>query len=129
VTEFAGALDDYPAWLTAHGRPGPARPAAAGRSGSADQRRERKRAEAEWRKAIQPLRQALDRAESALARLQAERDGVEAELAGNSLYQEAAKERLQRLLIHKAELDERLAAAEEDWLLAAEALEQATRGA
>jgi len=128
VDEFSDSLEAYPAWLTGHSRPARARMEAAGRPDSADQRRERKRAEAERRKALQPLRKAVEHAEAQLARLQAERDDMERALADNTLYEAGSKERLQQLLQQKGAVDERLSQAEEDWLLAAEALEEATAG-
>jgi len=127
VDEFGDELDAYPAWLAAHNRAAGSEQGAGEKADSAEQRRERKRIEAERRKALQPLRQSVQRAESALARLQAKRDDLETELADNSLYEAASKDRLQRLLREKGALDEHLAAAEEDWLQAAEALESAER--
>jgi ATP-binding cassette subfamily F protein 3 len=125
VDEFSDELDAYPSWLAAHGRAARGETPSAGKADSADQRRERKRAEAEQRKALQPLRRALEKAEAALAQLQTEHGALEAQLADTALYDPAAKAELQRLLRQKGSLDERLAAAEEVWLHAAEALEEA----
>jgi ATP-binding cassette subfamily F protein 3 len=131
VEEFADELDAYPAWLSAHSRAQrqASAPAAVQSADSAELRRERKRAEAERRKALQPLKRALERAEAELARIQAEHGALEHELADSALYEAAAKDRLQALLRRKGELDRLLAGAEEHWLAAAEALEQADSAA
>ena len=125
VEEFAEELDAYPAWLTAHstaaGQPGTT-PA---RSASASQRRERKRDEAARRRALQPLKQALRESEAELERLQASQAKLESELADTSLYAETRTEQLQDLVRAKAMVDRALETAEETWLAAAEALEQA----
>ena len=62
VDEFADELDAYPAWLSAHARSGRAETSPDGKSDTAGQRRERKRDEAERRKALQPLRKAVESA-------------------------------------------------------------------
>ncbi|MCB1787156.1 MAG: ATP-binding cassette domain-containing protein [Gammaproteobacteria bacterium] len=130
VDEFADELDAYPAWLSAHGRSLRQPPAGAAKTAdSAEQRRERKRIEAERRKALQPLRQALQRAEGLLNELQRERDALQDQLGDQAVYEAAQKDRLQTLLQHKGSVDTRLAAAEEQWLIAAESLERAEKNA
>ena len=126
VDEFDDELDAYPAWLAAHNR-SVRQPDAPTRGGgtSADQRRERKRSEAERRKALLPLRRALEQAEARLTQLHEERDRMETLLADNALYEPGAVERLQSVLRGRADVDAELAAAEERWLQAAEALQQA----
>lgn len=125
MEEFRDELDAYPAWLTAHNRAQRQPAGKPDRNASADQRRERKRLEADRRKALQPLRQAVGVAEKHLAKLQQQGEQLEAELADNSLYEGTEKARLQELLRRKGALDQDLAEAEERWLEAAEALEQA----
>ena len=127
VEEFGEDLDAYPGWLAerARLRRNDVEEVAGQPADSAEARRERKRLEAERRKALQPLKRALDAAEAELARAQSERDQLEREMADNSLYQAEARDRLQVLLLRKGELDSRLADAEARWLGAAEALEQA----
>jgi ATP-binding cassette subfamily F protein 3 len=125
VEEFGDALDAYPQWLAGHARSESVRKAAPTRSDSAEQKRERRRQEAERRKTLQPLKQAAQRTEAALERLQSEQQTLERSLADNTLYEPGEKERLQALLRQKAAVDERLATAEEAWLIAAEAYEQA----
>lgn len=125
VEEFTDTLDAYPAWLASRNRQ--ALPAA-NQSSSSDTikpRRERKRAEAERRKALAPLRRAVEKAEAEMNTLHTARGDIESQLADPTLYETGAKTTLQTMLQRKAELDNAFAAAEETWLNAAEALESA----
>jgi ATP-binding cassette subfamily F protein 3 len=129
VTEFSDDLDAYPAWLTRHqaaARSGQAAPApTATARETAEDRRARKREEAELRKKLQPLKKAFDRAEGNLEKLQTEQQALETELADGSLYEADAKARLGELLQRKADIDRQVEDAELAWLRAADALEQA----
>ena len=126
VEEFADELDAYPAWLSAHARSGRAETSSDGKSDTAGQRRERKRDEAERRKALQPLRKAVEKCEATVDRLHAQQAKLEAALADTTLYAEQRKDDLQALLRDKAETDRQLDEAETAWMEAAEALENAT---
>ena len=125
VDEFRDELDAYPAWLNTHNRSNRQESLAAGGTDSAEQRRERKRTEAERRKALQPLKKALDRSEVQIERLNQQKAKLEAELADTGLYAEQRKNELQQLLRDKAATDQQLEEAESAWMEAAEALEQA----
>jgi ATP-binding cassette subfamily F protein 3 len=127
VAEFRDDLDAYPNWLATHARAARLGSADANRSDSADQRRARKRDAAQRRKVLQPLKRALERAESELVRLQSEHAAIQRQLADNAVYEAQAKERLQALLIQKGRLHEQIDDAEEAWLSAAETLERAGR--
>ncbi len=126
VDEFPLGLDEYPGWLAAQGRREPlpsdrATPAAH----SADQRKARKRREAEQRRQLQPLRRQLQAAEARLESLQARRAELESLLAAPELYSDESRERLKAVLRDKAEVDRDCETAEAEWLEAAEALESA----
>ncbi len=123
VDEFSGSLDDYPRWLAERRTPDEDKPAAGAHSAGA--RKDRKRLEAEQRKRLQPLREQLDKLESALEHLTARRAALESELAQPEIYEEGQKERLKTLLAEKAQVDQALSRTEEDWLAAGEALEAA----
>ncbi len=125
VDEFSDELDAYPAWLSAHLRSGRQDSAPRVQTNSANQRRERKRDEAQRRKALQPLRKALGDCEASLQTLQARQAKLEAKLADTAIYAGQRKDELQGLLREKAALDQELAEVEEAWMAAAEALEQA----
>jgi ATP-binding cassette subfamily F protein 3 len=123
-TTFDDALDAYPSWLTRNRQTVPAKEAAV--DDSADSRKARKRAEAERRRALMPLKRALEHAEARLDAVHEAQQALELALADTRLYEAAAKEELQQLLRRKAGLDNDCETAEAAWLEAAEALEQAT---
>ncbi|MCW5586538.1 MAG: ABC transporter ATP-binding protein, partial [Chromatiales bacterium] len=125
VDEFDDELDAYPAWLNAHARSGRSEASAEGRSDTAGQRRDRKRNEAEQRKALQPLRKAVERCEADVDRLHARQAKLEAALADTTLYTEQRKDDLQALMREKSTIDRQLDDAEAAWMEAAEALENA----
>ncbi len=121
VTEFNGSLDDYPAWLaTRHKTETPA-PAGSGSKGV--NRKEAKRQSAARRQALQPLKNKVAAAEKKLDELHRQQKALEEQLADNSLYEAAHKDRLRQLLTEKAEVDAQCEAQEMAWLEASEALE------
>ncbi|MBN2701290.1 MAG: ABC transporter ATP-binding protein, partial [Methylothermaceae bacterium] len=81
----------------------------------------------ERRDRLRPLKQARERAEAELTRLNKAKSSLEQQLADPALYQEENKARLQDLLLEKGELDRKLTAVEEAWLEAEEKLEAAER--
>ncbi|BCX89064.1 ATP-binding cassette, subfamily F, member 3 [Methylomarinovum tepidoasis] len=123
VRPYDGDLEDYRRWLlqqrSLSDAPKPQR--------TAPSRRDLRREEARRRQQLQPLKQALEKAEADYERLSAEQAELEAQLADPGLYQEDARERLQTLLKRKGEIDRRLTEAEAAWLAAEEKLEQARR--
>ena len=121
VTKFDGSLDDYPAWLAARNKT--ETPAPAGSGGKGINRKEAKRQAAARRQALQPLKKKVDQAEKKLEELHRQQKALEEQLADNSLYEAANKDRLRELLAEKAELDARCEEQELAWLEASEALE------
>jgi len=124
VRVFDGDLDDYRAWLlgaerdeSCAGDDAPVH-AAAGR-------RARRQREADLRRRLQPLRQALAEAERELERLALERDRIERALADPALYIEGERTRLVALQRRQAALVTALGSAEARWLELGEALENA----
>ncbi len=122
ASPYPGDLEDYRRWLLEQ-RHRDSEP----KPQSGLSRREQRRLEAQKRRRLQPLKQALARAEAEFDRLSALRAELERELADPSLYQTGDKERLHRLLRRQGELDRRLAEAESAWLEAEEKLEAARR--
>ncbi len=125
--DFAGDLDDYPAWLAAQRRarespadlpPGPS-------SHTAGARKDRKRLEAEQRRRLQPLKDELKRLERQLDELQQRRQALETLLADSGLYEASRKAELKTHLVDKAEVDSRLQEAELRWLEIVEQIEAA----
>ncbi len=132
VEEFPGSLDDYPRWLAEHNRADRRTDHESAGSehtaNTAAARRERKRREAEWRRQLTPLKKKLASAEQSLAALEARHRKLRSELADETLYDEANRDRLKSLLAEQAELERELAAAEAEWLEAGEALESLQEG-
>jgi ATP-binding cassette, subfamily F, member 3 len=132
VRPFDGDLDDYAAWLQAAEekvqivRESSTVGSTSARSAeSNDERRERKREEAERRNRLAPLRNAVAKCERDLERLAAERTAIESQLASSDIYDAANKARLQELLLAQKRLATATAAAEAEWLDASERLEAA----
>ncbi|GAB6068782.1 ATP-binding cassette domain-containing protein [Methylothermus subterraneus] len=117
---YPGDLEDYRRWLLeSRTRP----PAFA--KASSPSRKEERRAKAQRRDRLRPLQRALETAEAELSRLTEAKAVLAQQLADPALYQEPA--RLKALLLEQAELDRRLASAEEAWLKALAELEAAGR--
>jgi ATP-binding cassette subfamily F protein 3 len=122
VAPFDGDLDDYARLL--------AQPAAREQGASAaggDDRRTRKRLEAERRNQLSPLRAAVRDLEAQIAQLEQERGANDAALADGGLYLIDRRDELMRQLAKRSELTQSLAAAEARWIAACEALEEAER--
>ncbi|RMD62010.1 MAG: ABC transporter ATP-binding protein [Alphaproteobacteria bacterium] len=123
VQPFDGDLDDYRRLVSERARmttspartddTAPARPS----------RRERRRAEAEARAALAPLRRAARKAEARIEALTHEKAALEARLADPEIYQEGGGREVQALQKRLAEVVRALAAAEEEWLEAQSAIE------
>ncbi len=125
VDEFAGALDDYPAWLAENRNAAEVKVEAAAGDNSAAARRERKQLEAENRRLLQPLRKKLKALEQELDRLGQQQQTLEQQLAEPEIYTNEQKDKLKRMLAEKAEVDRLLAQTEESWLEAGEAVDAA----
>ncbi|MDN3556059.1 ABC-F family ATP-binding cassette domain-containing protein [Halomonas maura] len=131
VTPFDGDLDDYRAWLKTRleGERREARAEKAERQDAGEAPREdrkaARRAAAELREKLRPLKRDRDRAEREMERVQQALAGVEASLGEAELYtDEARKDELTARLAEQGELAARLEALEQEWLAAEEALER-----
>ncbi|MFC0267701.1 ABC-F family ATP-binding cassette domain-containing protein [Kushneria aurantia] len=131
VSPFDGTLDDYRAWLKNRQQAGrresegdqKASAAAAGGDSQRDRRAER-RAAAELREQLKPLKKRRDAAEKALEKTQQTLADVEQQLGDAELYDDAHKERLTELLRRQGELKAQQAQQEQAWMEAEEALEE-----
>ncbi len=129
VDEFPLGLDEYPAWLAEQSKQAsPATGKAEAPARSMDSRKAQKRREAEQRKQLQPLRKALDRAETQLEALHAQQMELQTRLAAPELYADENRDQLKLLLREKADVDSACELAEVDWMEAAELLESAMSG-
>ena len=124
VDEFPLSLDEYPQWLAEQLRSQEAPATLNGMQNAAAVRKQQKRAQAEMRKRLQPMRQQVVKAETALDKAHAEQAALQEQLADNDVYAEHNKALLKALLVEKAELDSHCDQLEQDWMEASEALEQ-----
>lgn len=125
VRPFDGELDDYAIRLAQLRRETSA-PAKA--DNSAEQRRDRKRREAEQRQRLQPLRKRMEEIEKQMARRNAEREAIEQWLAQPDAYDDANREPLQSRLRERGRLSQEIEVLESEWLELGERIE-AMRGA
>ncbi len=123
VGEFPGSLDDYPKWLADRDRVEQAVFEKSSGEHTATARKERKRQEAELRKALEPLRKQVQKAEREMETLHARQSELELVLAQPEIYEDANRDQLKRLLAEKAEVDRFCGQAEERWMIASEEME------
>ena len=121
ATPFDGDLEDYARWFLTSASP--AQEAEVVAKPGAEQKKQRKREEAERRNRLSPLRAEVARCEARLAELERKRQEIEAQLATPDIYGEQAKQQLQELLQAQTQLRRDLNACEEAWLAATERLE------
>ncbi len=130
ATWFDGDLDDYRDALSRRAEDHPAAPP--GEPGQAD-RKLQKRQEAEERnrrsQARRPLESRIQRLETEMAQLNGEQSAIEAQLADETTYREEAKSHLQDILVRRGDVLARLAALEDEWLAATEALDALAQAA
>jgi ATP-binding cassette subfamily F protein 3 len=118
VRPFEGDLEDYRQLLLAPNRGDPA-----AREASGARRRTERRAAAERRRELEPLRKRVRDAEARMAALTKDLTAIESALADPATHAADGRE-VPELLRQRAELRATLETAERDWLTAAEALEQ-----
>jgi len=126
VERFDRGIDDYGDWLReqeAGANGSTAAPADAG-----NDRRARRREEADRRARLKPLTDRVRRVERELEGRRAELDALERRLADTALYTDSArKEELTGLLREQAGLRTTIDGLESDWLAASEVLDEAGR--
>jgi ATP-binding cassette subfamily F protein 3 len=120
VRPFEGDLEDYHQSLLA----GPASDRSPPSNAASNLRRAQRQRGAALRAELAPLRQAAKTAERELERLTTEQSRLAAKLADGATYRRPGDE-LEGLLKREAELKAAIVAAEQRWLAAAEALEEA----
>ncbi len=120
IRPFDGDLDDYRAWLLGGGRSEAPRPEKSVKSGT-------RREAADRRRQAKPLKDRAEKAEQDVARLQAEIARIDALVAAPEFFSRDA-EGTARILKERAQLAQRLAAAENEWLDAQDAYETVCAG-
>jgi ATP-binding cassette subfamily F protein 3 len=127
VAPFEGDLDDYKEWSKAYQGRG-ARGKAEEQQVPTVSRKEERRIEAQARQKDAELRKPFEKRIAAIERemepLTREATEAEAWLSGAEAYEEGNRERLQQTLKRRAELAQRIAALEDDWLWAQAELEK-----
>ena len=128
VSEFPLGLDDYPRWLSEHN-------AALSVNTSNDDsnksksstktltNKERKRLEAEQRQKTLPLRKRIEKLEADMQQISNELTEIDQMLSNSDIYTDQNKQRLQQLLLKKAEFDKSHDTAETEWFECTEELE------
>jgi ATP-binding cassette subfamily F protein 3 len=119
VRAFEGDLEDYRRLLLTRDRAD-----AAPREGAGPNRRDERRAAAERRRGLEPLRKRVREAEARIAALTKELAAIETMLADPGTYGSEGRA-VADLLRQQAELRGTLETAEREWLAAAQALEDA----
>ncbi|ABM17574.1 ATP-binding cassette domain-containing protein [Marinobacter nauticus] len=136
VGEYEGDLDDYERWLADRRKDEespPRREVAEGQEKSAniagaatltaDERKARKRQEAELRQKLSPWRKKQGALEARMEQLQQKLATVEHNLADPGLYDDQQKLRLKELLAEQTELKRELDDVEAEWLEVSETVE------
>ena len=117
VKPYDGDLDDYRALTAERARPA--------RAEAVVSRNDDRRARAEARQAVAPLRRQAKDAEAAIQKLVAERGRLEAALADPDIYAEGRGGDITKANTRLAAIAREIAAKEAVWMAAEEALEQA----
>lgn len=125
VEPFQGDLEDYEKWLTEQQSSQQNDKTTNDKAHSAANKKETKRREAEFRQKTKPLRQQIDKYSKIVDKLQAQLDDIEAKLADTELYTDENKSILTDLIKSQANVKSELEKAEESWMYAEEALENA----
>ena len=118
VTPWQGDIDDYRR-MSLRGEA-----SRNGNQGSEKDRRAARRANAQARKRLAPLRKIVKETEQKMTRLQAEHQRIAQALADPSLYQEAP-DKLASLNLQRSQTEKAIAEAESAWMAAEEELEAA----
>ncbi|MFU2510788.1 ribosomal protection-like ABC-F family protein [Pseudoalteromonas sp. ASV78] len=126
VTQFGYDLDEYYQWLLNANKEAAKATQADDepKANSQVNRKEQKRLEAEFRKAVQPLKKQIEKLEKQLDKHSAELAEIEEYLGDNELYNDDNKAKLKELLAKQATLTPKLNDIEEQLLMALEELEE-----
>jgi ATP-binding cassette subfamily F protein 3 len=124
---FDGDLEDYARWFMLREQQEEAQVTAANAPLTADQKKLKKREEAERRNKLTPLKTQIAQLEKDIAKLESERSTIESALSAEDIYLESSKTRLLDLLDKQGKINRSLETAETAWLEATEKLEQESK--
>jgi len=136
VQEYEGDLEDYERWLAERRKDDDEPPkrevveqaaenkvATGATALTADERKARKRQEAELRQKLSPWRKKQGNLETRMEQLQQELAGVEQQLSDPAIYDDSAKVKLKELLAQQTGLKRELDDVEAEWLEVSETVE------
>ena len=128
VSEFPLSLDEYPKWLSEHNASltNNAISTAKNTNHQEISNKDRKRQEAEQRKKTAPLRNKIKQLEDTLQKVSEKQAKINTLLSDSDIYAEENKQKLQQLLLEKADLDKAHDDAELEWLDTSEELEKSS---
>ncbi len=122
VSDFEGDLDDYRLWLNEQKQLSHDSPDGVSTPSGINKKQQRK-LDAERRKKLKPLYDALKKADKALEKYHQQQKDLENQLADSQLYDDANKARLKLVLQDKALVDIALEETEIEWMEISEQLE------
>jgi ATP-binding cassette subfamily F protein 3 len=125
ASPFDGDLEDYARWFMTSAASAQEADTAekSAPEQTNEQKKQRKRLEAERRNRLSPLRAEVARCAARIAELERRRAEVEAALSTPDIYGEQAKQQLQELLKKQTQLRRDLQVCEEAWVAASERLD------
>lgn len=124
ATEYYGSIDDYTDFVLRKNEPAPE-----AKSGARKNAKQARKDAAEARRKTQDLRKTAKDAETLIAKLEKERSAIDhAMFAPDEAKGELAKATMTELMVQRAALEEKIAAQEDIWAAAQEALEAVTAG-
>ncbi len=128
VSEFPLSLDEYPKWLSEHNASLTNNATTTTKSSNSPEisNKERKRIEAQQRQKTAPLRKKIKQLEDTMQKVSEKQSELNQQLSDSNIYAEENKQKLQQLLLEKADLDKAHEDAELEWLDANEQLEGAS---
>ena len=128
--EFEGDLDDYAAFISQaaaiNNKTGENQESTE-LSNNVLSKKEQRQADAQRRKQLQPLMDALKKSEKELDQLTEKRSELEMRLASPDIYNDENKERLKKYLLDKSQLDKNLEIVEAKWMEISEEYENVCR--
>jgi ATP-binding cassette subfamily F protein 3 len=125
VNPFDGDLGDYQLWLKEHAKGINEASKQTVLENESLSKKQTRQANAEKRRQLQPLRNLVSKLEKKIAELEQSKTQIDTQLAQPDIYSDENKSRLTQLLKEQAKVRQELEQAEEQWMGAAQELEQA----
>jgi ATP-binding cassette subfamily F protein 3 len=129
VEFFEGSLDDYEKLVMDSSKhKAPAKEKVTNDKAVKEKSPNERQLSAQQREALKPLREKVRKLEQQLEKDHTQLQKLEQQLTDPALYDDANKKKLAELLLKQGELKTRIAATEDEWMHASEALETANAG-